>query len=186
MRSGRRQRVQPCNHRHRCGARTPRAPKAQHEAADRRERVTVDSAYVDGTACPAAGAVHVEPRHAGYQRTADRRRPQRASPGSKRGVPALDNAHSRAMGGMFGRAGAHGGPHVVGAVSAGHTDSISCERAAPSCHGRLATHRRSRARSSGVSSGISGIEANASPSPQGAAGSNLRPKAIPLPLFLGI
>ena len=47
------------------GAGTPRAPKAQHEAADRRERVTVDSAYVDGTACPAAGTVHVEPRHAG-------------------------------------------------------------------------------------------------------------------------
>jgi hypothetical protein len=44
--------MQPIEHGHRRVASAPRAPQAEHKAADRRERMTVDPADVDGPARP--------------------------------------------------------------------------------------------------------------------------------------
>src|SRR5262252_627987 len=47
---GRPQRVQAGEHRHRRIALAPRAPQAEHKAADRRERLAIDRSNVDGSA----------------------------------------------------------------------------------------------------------------------------------------
>jgi hypothetical protein len=54
--------------------------------------VPVDLTEINRAARATAGAVHVEPWHAGDQRRPDRGRPQHVAAGGKLLIPALDNA----------------------------------------------------------------------------------------------
>jgi hypothetical protein len=72
--------------------RTPRAPQPEDKGRDRREGMPVDLSKIDGPACAAALAEHVEPRRPRDQRGPDRRRPQHVAAAGKLLVPALDDA----------------------------------------------------------------------------------------------
>lgn len=70
---GRRQRVHPGQHRHRCVALAPRRPGPEHKAYDRCERVTVERPDVDRPAGPAIRTINVQPRRSACDGASDRR-----------------------------------------------------------------------------------------------------------------
>ncbi len=86
-------------HRRQSGA--PRALQPDHQAADRRERVTVERADVDRPAGPATGTIDIQPRRSGGDGAADRWRPQRRP----LCVPALDRRQRGLRSGFCGRGG---------------------------------------------------------------------------------
>jgi hypothetical protein len=94
-----RHRVQSGQHRHRSIAGAPRAPQGDHQAADRRKRVTVQDADVDRPACLTTGTIDIEPRRSGGDGAADGWRPQRRP----LGVPPLDHRQRALAVSAFGR-----------------------------------------------------------------------------------
>jgi transposase len=63
--------MQPEDPRHRRRFRAPRAPQAEHQRADRRERVSTDDTKIDDAARPAARAEYLERWRPGEQRGAE-------------------------------------------------------------------------------------------------------------------
>ena len=94
-----RQRVQCGQDRHRRQSGAPRALQPDHQAADRRERVTVERADVNRPAGPATGTIDIQPRRSGGDGAADRWRPQRRP----LCVPALDHRQRCLLVSAFGR-----------------------------------------------------------------------------------
>ena len=77
--------------------------------------MTVYRPDIDRAACAATRTVHVKPRHAGDDCTADCRRPERALPSCNSGIPALDHALRFVTRFPVGRVGAHAGGEFLAA-----------------------------------------------------------------------
>jgi hypothetical protein len=118
---------------HRRRAWTPRAPEAQYQAAHRCERMAIDCPDVDCSTRAAAGAPHVKPRHAGQDRSPDRRRPERTPTGCPSDVPLCHHAHRFIVRGLLRGAGAHvdGKPIGAGRVAFWHGGKYPAAMKAP-------------------------------------------------------
>jgi len=77
--------------------------------------MTVQRPDIDRSACLATGAVNIEPRGAGQDSAANRRRPQRSTAARKCAVPSIDDSDGVIMGGLFSRVSAHVEGEAIGA-----------------------------------------------------------------------
>ena len=95
------------------------------QAANGRERVTVDGAQVDAATGAATRTEHVSEGHAGDGRGADGWRPPHLMTGSNRRVPALDDAHGLVVRGTIRGGLAYGGGYVEASGADAHQASVA-------------------------------------------------------------
>jgi hypothetical protein len=121
--------MQPGDLRHGRGGAAPRTPQPQHKAADRGERVAIDGPKVEAAACPAAGAIDIEPRRPADDRGADGRRPPHIVAGRNGLVLPLHHARGVLTLGAISGLAAHGGDHVEASGADAHRAIMARKRA---------------------------------------------------------